>query len=198
MPVLLSAWAIRNTGFDSACKAIDAGARAVTHLFNAMSGLDHREPGLVGAALQMGEVYAGLIADGVHVNAAALSIALRAKKGPGNLFLVTDAMSTIGTEMQSFALNGRTIKRQQGRLTLQDGTLAGADLDMISAVRYMVNIVGIETDEAIRMASLYPARCMKIQDKLGHLLPGAKANMLHLDSALNVQQIWIDGIISND
>jgi N-acetylglucosamine-6-phosphate deacetylase len=170
-----------DTSFTIASDAFDAGARCATHLYNAMSPLTHREPGLVGAVLARGGVYAGLIADGHHVKPAAISIALAAKKSPGQIFLVTDAMSTIGTDMKSFTLNDRTIYRKAGRLELQDGTLSGADLDMSSALRYMHDVVGLDRLEAIRMASLYPARCIGADDHYGHLKPGAFANMTHLN-----------------
>lgn len=175
--------------YETAVNAASSGARAVTHLFNAMSPLTHREPGLVGAALETGSVSVGIIADGIHVHPAAISIALAAKKGPGKIFLVTDAMSTIGTDQKSFTLNGRTITREGGKLILEDGTLAGADLDMISAVRFMANSVGIGVDEALRMAALYPALCIG-DDTIGHLQTGATANMVHLDDDLAIQSVW--------
>nr|WP_306269048.1 N-acetylglucosamine-6-phosphate deacetylase [Pararhizobium sp. IMCC3301] len=179
--------------FDTAAAAAIAGAGAVTHLFNAMSPLGHREPGLVGAALHTESLSVGLIADGIHVHPAAISIALAAKRGPGRIFLITDAMSTIGTDLQSFSLNGRTIRREGGRLVLEDGTLAGADLDMISAVRFMVHTVGVELDEALRMASLYPAACLGADTLHGHLKPGAAADMIHLDEALDIRSVWLRG-----
>lgn len=183
-----------DAGLDLARQGADAGARSVTHLFNAMSALDHRDPGMVGAALDCGNLYAGLIADGFHVDPAAISIALRAKCGPGRIYLVTDAMATIGTDKTSFTLNGRPIMRHGGRLTLADGTLAGADLDMISAVRYMAETVGTGLEEAVRMASLYPAQCMGIEKRYGQLKPGAGANFVHLGSDRSVRQVWIDGV----
>ncbi len=172
--------------------AAEAGACMVTHLFNAMSPLTHREPGTVGAALRTGTLFAGLIADGYHVDPEVIAIALAAKQGPGKLFLVTDAMSSIGTDQTSFNLNGRTIRREDGRLTLADGTLAGADLDMISAVRFMVQVVGVSEDEALRMASLYPAQAIGAEH-LGHLKTGAAASMVHLDGSLTVERVWIEG-----
>ncbi|MEP4430950.1 MAG: N-acetylglucosamine-6-phosphate deacetylase, partial [Hyphomicrobiales bacterium] len=175
--------------YETAVAAAASGVKAVTHLFNAMSPLTHREPGLVGAALETDNLSVGLIADGIHVHPAAISIALGAKKGPGRIFLITDAMSTIGTNQQSFTLNGRTITRDSGKLILEDGTLAGADLDMITAVRFMANTVGISTDEALRMAALYPAQCIG-DDSIGHLQTGAIANMVHLDDALAIQSVW--------
>ena len=155
-----------------------------THLFNAMSQLGNREPGVVGATLQTGTMFAGLIADGIHVDPATIAIALRAKQGPGRIFLVTDAMSPIGTDMTHFTLNGREILRSNGALRLADGTLAGADLTMIDAILYMHRIIGLTFEEAIRMASLYPAEALHIETTHGHLQPGAVANFVHLTSAM--------------
>lgn len=179
--------------YETALAARDAGASMVTHLFNAMSQLGHRSPGVVGATLQAGELSAGLIADGFHVDKASMSIALRAKQGPARIFLVTDAMSTIGTDITSFTLNGRTITRAGGRLTLDDGTLAGADLDMISAVRFVHRELGLSLDESLRMASLYPAQSIRIDHTHGRLLPGYTANIVHLTDDLDVDHVWIDG-----
>jgi N-acetylglucosamine-6-phosphate deacetylase len=176
-----------------AATAAEAGASMVTHLFNAMSQIGNREPGLVGAALDTGALSCGLIADGIHVDPATIGIALRAKRRPGRIFLVTDAMATIGTDMTSFTLNGRTIRRENGRLTLEDGTLAGADLDMISAVRFMHRRIGIELGEALRMASLYPAESIGQDARHGRLAPGARADIVHLSDALDVESVWIGG-----
>ena len=174
--------------------AFDAGATAATHLFNAMSQLGNREPGLVGAVLDDGRVWSAFIADGIHVDPTSLSVALRSKKGPARLFLVTDAMSTIGTDLKSFELNGREIRREKGRLTLADGTLAGADLDMISAVRFSAHTLGLGVDEALRMAALYPAQMLGRSD-LGALTEGARADVLWLDeSTLSIRAIWQNGL----
>jgi len=179
--------------YEVALAARDAGATMATHLFNAMSQLGHRSPGVVGAVLQSGELSAGLIADGFHVDKASMAIALRAKQGPSRIFLVTDAMSTIGTDITTFTLNGRRITRAGGRLTLDDGTLAGADLDMISAVRFVHRELGLPLEEALRMASLYPAESLRIDHHYGRLAPGYVANIVHLDDRLDVDQVWIDG-----
>jgi N-acetylglucosamine-6-phosphate deacetylase len=173
--------------------AAAAGASMVTHLFNAMSQIGNREPGLAGAALDLGMLSAGLIADGIHVDRATIGIALRAKQGPGRIFLVTDAMATIGTELKSFLLNGREIRRENGRLTLADGTLAGADLDMISAVRFMHREIGLELVEALRMAALYPARVVGQSHRIGVLGPGSAADMVVLSADLEVRNVWIGG-----
>ncbi|MCO4315927.1 N-acetylglucosamine-6-phosphate deacetylase [Phyllobacterium sp. 21LDTY02-6] len=179
--------------FEVAMAACDAGASMVTHLFNAMSQLGHRSPGLVGAALQSGALSAGLIADGFHVDKAAMSIALRAKQGPGRIFLVTDAMSTIGTDITTLTLNGRTITRAGGRLTLADGTLAGADLDMISAVRFVHRELGLPLEEALRMASLYPAQSIRIDHHRGRIAAGYAADIVHLGDDLDVNHVWVGG-----
>lgn len=182
-----------DVGYVTARACMEAGASVVTHLFNAMSQIGNREPGLAGAALDTGAVFAGLIADGIHVDPVTIGIALRAKRGPGRIFLVTDAMSTIGTDMTEFTLNGRTILRRDGRLTLADGTLAGADLDMISAVRFIHRTVGVALEEALRMASLYPAKAMVIEATHGRLAPGTRADIVHLTDGLDVSSVWIGG-----
>ena len=174
--------------------AAAAGATMATHLFNAMSQLGNREPGVVGAVLQNGSMFAGLIADGIHVDPATIAIALRAKTGPGRIFLVTDAMSLTGSDATSLMLNGRQILRADGALRLADGTLAGADLTMIDAVLYMHRVVGLSFEEAIRMASLYPAQAMRIEVTHGHLRPGAVASFVHLSEHHAVRSTWIDGV----
>lgn len=170
-----------------------AGASVVTHLFNAMSQIGNREPGLAGATLDTQSLSAGLIADGIHVDPTTIGIAIRAKRGPGKIFLVTDAMATIGTDMTSFTLNGRTIHRRDGRLTLADGTLAGADLDMISAVRFMHRTIGLDLAEALRMASLYPAEAAGQAHRLGRLARGTAADIVALSDTLDVNGVWIGG-----
>ncbi len=136
---------------------------------------------------------AGIIADGIHVDPATMAIALRAKQGPGRIVLVTDAMATIGTDMTSFTLNGRTIYRKDGSLRLADGTLAGADLDMISAVRYVHRVVGLDLSEALRMASLYPAQAIGQAHRLGRFANGTAADIVALSDDLDVKGVWIGG-----
>ena len=171
----------------------EAGARMATHLFNAMSPLGHREPGLVGATIHSASAYAGIIADGFHVDPVAMGVAFRAKQGPGKIFIVTDAMSTIGTDDTGLLLNGRQIYREGGRLTLADGTLAGADIDMLSSVLYVHRQLGFPIEEAIRMASLYPAEAMGIGDRHGRLLPGYAADFILLEPSLSIRSVFVDG-----
>lgn len=143
--------------YDTCLRHFSAGARCVTHLFNAMSQLGSRAPGLVGAALNTGGVSAGLIADSVHVHPQTIRAAWAAKATPGQIFLVSDAMAVAGSDATSFALNGRTITRKDGVLTLADGTLAGADLNLTTAVKTMVDQVGITLENALRAATSVPA-----------------------------------------
>ena len=183
-----------DTDYQTACAVAVSGATCVTHLFNAMSQLGNREPGVVGATLDTKKLFAGLIADGIHVNPATIRVAIRAKQGAGRLFLVTDAMASLGTDMKEFTLGGRRISRRDGRLTLSDGTLAGADLDMISAVRFMVNEINLDIHEALRMASLYPAQLLKREGEIGSLVTGARADIAHLSEQLQILNVWRDNM----
>lgn len=181
---------------DAARAAIDAGARGATHLFNAMSQMQNREPGMVGAALDAGALWCGVVADGHHVHAATLAAAIRAKRGPGRCFLVTDAMATVGTEGDGFVLAGRPVRRAGGRLELADGTLAGSDVDMASSVRWTVENLGVPADEALRMASLYPAMFLGVDDVRGRIAAGLSADLVHLGDDLRVRSTWIAGVRS--
>ncbi|WP_224825924.1 N-acetylglucosamine-6-phosphate deacetylase [Cognatishimia sp. MH4019] len=145
-----------DAGFDESMAAFDAGACCVTHLFNAMSQMGNREPGLVGATLARGDIHAGLIADGIHVHPEMIRIALAAAPNSDRIMLVTDAMATAGSQISGFVLNGRQVIRKDQRLTLKDGTLAGADLEMRQALSTMVNAVGDPPVDAIRRATATP------------------------------------------
>ncbi len=173
--------------------AVEAGATMVTHLFNAQSQMGNRDPGVVGAALDLGAVHAGLIADGIHVHEASLGVALRAKRGPGHVFLVTDAMSITGTDWEKFELTGQTVYRKDGALRLGNGTLAGADLTMIDAVTYVHRTIGLPLDEVLRMASLYPAEALGVAHERGRIAPGLRADLVHLSDELTVRGTLIGG-----
>jgi N-acetylglucosamine-6-phosphate deacetylase len=168
-----------------------AGLTGFTHLFNAMPPLSSRAPGPVGAALEDRETWCGVIADLHHVSPANLRLALAAK-GPGRVMLVTDAMPTVGTELASFDLLGQKVHRAGGRLTTANGTLAGSDLDMASAVRNVVRI-GVPLEDALRMASLTPATFLGLERELGRVTPGHRASLVLLNDALEVVEAWIDG-----
>lgn len=171
---------------------VTAGASMATHLFNAMSQMVNREAGLVGAALANGRLSCGMIADGFHIDPTVMQVALRAKQGPGRIFLVTDAMSTIGTDQTSFELTGRQVYRTGGRLTLADGTLAGADIDMLSCVLFVHQRLGLPLGEAINMASLYAAKAVGCASK-GQLAAGMDADFLLLRSDLSLAATYIGG-----
>lgn len=180
--------------FDACQSAAKAGATCVTHLFNAMSQLGNREPGLVGAALAIGGLSAGLIADGIHVHPTSVRSGIAAKQGPGHIFLVSDAMALAGSSNNSFTLNGRMVQRSGGRLTLDDGTLAGADLDLLQAVRNIVAWGGVSEDEALAMATSYPGLLCSQDSNIGVLAAGTKADFLHiLPGEAHCSQVWQSG-----
>ncbi|MEM9579328.1 MAG: N-acetylglucosamine-6-phosphate deacetylase [Pseudomonadota bacterium] len=166
--------------FDTCLAAFDAGAGCATHLFNAMSQMGNRAPGLVGAILSRGDIYAGLIADGVHVHPDMIRIALAAKRVPSRIFLVTDAMATAGSAIDGFSLNGRDVMRCNNRLTLADGTLAGADLSMARAISVMTEAAGDPLEAAIARATALPARLLRTPGGLGRL-SGGLDRMILLD-----------------
>ncbi|PWK62478.1 N-acetylglucosamine-6-phosphate deacetylase [Roseicyclus mahoneyensis] len=164
-----------SAGYDAAKAAYAAGAGHVTHLFNAMSGLHHREPGMVGAALDHAP-WIGLIADGVHVHDAGLRLAWATARD--RLILVTDAMAVAGTSKAHFNFAGRRITRAGGRLTLADGTLAGADITMIDAVRHMARATGASLTEVLPLAFDAPHRLVTGQPN--RITPGRPARLLCL------------------
>ena len=181
-----------------ACRAAtEAGARCVTHLFNAMSQMTGRAPGCVGAALEDGRLSAGIIADGHHVDPVMVRLARRAKRGPGRMFLVSDAMAVAGTDLRGFDLGGRAVTRRGGRLTLADGTLAGADLDLARAVRNMVDWDAADEAEALAMAMSVPAALIGRRD-LGRLAAGCRADLVALEGSGAVTGVWRGGVAVDD
>ena len=173
-------------------QAVDRGVTGVTHLFNAMSQLTAREPGVVGAALDDGRVFAGLICDGLHVDPIAVRIAL-ARKERDRLMLVSDAMPLVGTDQTEFVLQGRTIRRDGDRLISADGTLAGAHLTMMQAVRTAVALVGLKLSDALIMASRTPANFLGLQAELGSVAPGFRADLVAFDTTFAVIESWLAG-----
>ncbi|MDA5094517.1 N-acetylglucosamine-6-phosphate deacetylase [Aliiroseovarius sp. KMU-50] len=178
-----------NAGYDTCLNYFEAGARCVTHLFNAMSQLGNREPGLVGATLAYGNVSSGLIADAVHVHPETMRAAWQAKTGPGQIFLVSDAMAVAGTDCTEFTLGGRCIRRGDGVLTLPDGTLAGADLDLTKAVRTVVKKVGLPIETALRAATNVPAVLAGIPPLILEPGSGMQSGIIRLSRDLSTVSI---------
>ena len=179
-----------DASFEDCMACFAAGAVGATHLYNAMSGPGSRAPGLVTAALEAG-VHWGLIADGHHVHPASIRAGLRATRAPGP-FLVSDAMEVAGTAADGFEWDGRCIERREGRLTLEDGTLAGADLDLPGAISTMVSRCGVGMAEAIRMATSAPAKAVGRGD-LGRLRKGDPADLVHLGDDGTLLGAWRSG-----
>jgi N-acetylglucosamine-6-phosphate deacetylase len=175
-----------------ALAALEAGAGAFTHLFNAMSPISGREPGMAGAALSDAPSYVGVIADGYHVHDANLRIAFAAKSRE-RFMLISDAMPPAAGGPDVFDLMGRRVTRFGGRLQLEDGTLAGSVLTMDEALRYCVARLGVDLADALRMASRVPATFLKRGHELGRIAPGYLASLVHLDDSLRVRETWIDG-----
>jgi N-acetylglucosamine-6-phosphate deacetylase len=179
--------------YETLAEARKHGLTGYTHLYNAMPPLQSRAPGPVGAALDERETWCGLIVDMRHVSAPALRVALAAK-GAEKMFLVTDAMPSVGTSLATFEIQGRTIYRRDGRLTTADGTIAGSDLDMATAVRNTVRHLGVPLPTALAMASRNPAEFIGLGKELGRLATGCRADMVLLDRELRVMHTWIGGI----
>lgn len=177
--------------YDDIMLALQAGARAFTHIYNAMSQMNGRDPGMVGAALST-DAYIGVIADGHHVHDAALKVAFAAKAHE-RMMLITDAMPSAAGGPSHFELQGRPVTVEHGRLQLSDGTLAGSNLTMDEAVRYCVERLGIELGDSLRMAALTPAAFLKLDRELGRIAAGYRASLVHLSDDLHVRQTWIDG-----
>lgn len=172
--------------------ALAHGLTGFTHLFNAMSPLRAREPGTVGAALDDAESYCGIIVDGKHVDPATLRIALHCKRAD-RLMLVTDAMPSVGAENKRFALQGRMIAVEDGVCVAPDGTLAGSDLDMASAVRNAMAMLGLDLAAAVDMATRTPAAFLGLSQETGMLRQGLRASLVCVDDAIHVRETWIDG-----
>jgi N-acetylglucosamine-6-phosphate deacetylase len=171
--------------------AIAEGLTGFTHLFNAMRPLGSREPGPIPAALEETGAWFGMIVDGVHVDPAVLRLALRGLATP---MLVTDAMPPVGGSRSTFKLYGEEIAVRNGRCTRSDDTLAGAFLDMASAARNTVGLLGAPLESALRFASLNPASFLGLDYMLGRIAPGYRADLVALDPArIEVGQVWVAG-----
>jgi len=178
---------------DDVARAVDEGLSGVTHLFNAMPPMSSRVPGLAGAALAERQLTAGIIVDGLHVDPVMVRAAFAAKSADG-IALVTDAMPTVGAAANRFRLMDRTVSLRSGRLTDESGTLAGAHLDLASAVRNAVTLAKIPLDDALRAASHTPARFLGLENERGAFIAGARADIVALSEDLRVVGCWMGGV----
>jgi len=178
--------------YETVRAALDAGMTGFTHLFNGMSQLTNREPGMVGAALEDRTTFAGLIVDGHHIHPASLRVAINAK-GIDKLMLVTDAMPTVGADEQEFMLQGRAIQRDGDRLVSEDGVLAGSTLTMASAVANAIEQGRIGLSAAVEMASSSPAHFLGLGDQIGAIRAGFRADLIAMRDDFTVARSWIGG-----
>ncbi|OAN18515.1 N-acetylglucosamine-6-phosphate deacetylase [Photobacterium jeanii] len=180
-----------NATYVEARRGFAAGITFATHLFNAMTPIAGREPGMVGAIYDTPEVYTGIIADGFHVDYANIRMAHRMKGE--KLVLVTDATAPAGADMDHFIFVGKKVYYRDGKCVDENGTLGGSALTMIEAVQNSVEHAGIALDEAIRMATLYPARAISVDNKLGAIKKGMVANLTVFDRDFNVRATVVNG-----
>ncbi|MFA0568653.1 N-acetylglucosamine-6-phosphate deacetylase [Vibrio kagoshimensis] len=180
-----------NATYAEARQGFEAGITFATHLFNAMTPMVGREPGVVGAIYDTPEVYAGIIADGFHVDYANIRIAHKIKGE--KLVLVTDATAPAGADMEYFIFVGKKVYYRDGKCVDENGTLGGSALTMIEAVQNTVEHAGIALDEALRMATLYPAKAIGVESKLGRIKKGLVANLAVFDRDFNVQATVVNG-----
>lgn len=185
-----------NASYDDTRRALAAGVTGFTHLFNAMPTMQSRNPGVIAAALES-DAWCGVIVDGKHVHPAMLRLALRAK-ADRRLMLVTDAMPSVGADIDHFYLNQRRINVADGACLSEDGTLAGAALSMIDAVRNATTMLDTGIEEASGMASLMPCAFLGIADRVGSIAPGQRADLLRVSPELAIRQVWIGGIEQRD
>jgi N-acetylglucosamine-6-phosphate deacetylase len=186
-----------NATYAEISTALRHGLTGFTHLFNAMSQLTGREPGAVGAALEDPTSWCGIIVDGAHTDPVVLRIALRCK--PHDRFmLVTDAMPSVGTNNDSFELQGRRITVSGSTCLDEDGRLAGSNIDMATSVRNAISMLGLSLPEAVRMASQGPAEFLGLAHDTGRIAPGLRADLVLADEGLNVLETWIAGRSSRD
>jgi N-acetylglucosamine-6-phosphate deacetylase len=173
--------------------AMAEGLKGFTHLFNAMRPLASREPGPIAQALESTDAWYGLIVDGVHVDPAMLRLALR---GLGSPLLVTDAMPPVGGSRSGFTLHGEDITVRDGSCLTDEGTLAGTVLDMATAVKNCVRLLGVPLPDALRLASANPATAIGLEHMLGRLVPGFRADLVAFDpSDMTVLATWVAGYV---
>jgi len=180
------------TNYENGMKALQGGFTHATHLFNAMTGLHHREPGFVGAALDSEQTTVELICDGVHVNPAVIRMVVKCKTC-GKIALITDSMMAAGLEDGEYTLGVEKVYVKNGEARLNNGVLAGSTLTLIDAVRNMVSKFGIPFEEVIQMATIVPARVIHVDDRKGSIETGKDADIVILDKNLNVIKTIVNG-----
>lgn len=178
--------------YEQALRAIDGGARHSTHLFDAMTPLAHRAPGVPGAFLADRRATVEVIADGIHLHPAVLRLVLAAR-GADAVALVTDAVAAAGLGDGEYEFTGRRVVVREGAVRLEDGTLAGSTLTLDRAVRNMVELAGASREEAIRMATWTPARIAGVAGRKGRIAPGLDADLVALDAEGGVAATWTRG-----
>lgn len=181
-----------NACYEQAMQALEAGASGFTHLFNAMSPLTSREPGMVGAALSSTSAWCGIILDGHHIHPQSALIAIKCKP-QGKVFYVTDAVHASASLQNEHRLLGQKIITQNGKVSTEEGTLAGSSLTMIGAVKNGIDLLELDIDESLKMASRYPAEFLRIDNEIGFIRPGYRANLITLNDDLEVTHSWING-----
>lgn len=177
--------------YEETVRAFDAGADGLVHCFNGMTGLHHRDPGMVGAGLTDKRAWLELIADGHHVHPAAMALCYDC--AAPRVVLITDAMRAAGMPDGEYSICGQPVTLQQGMVRTAAGGLAGSTLSLDAGVRNLVNNLAISEADAIHMASLHPAKMLGLEQSYGSLSEGKMANIIALDSQLKVQKIWVDG-----
>lgn len=180
------------TGYDDACAAFDAGARHMTHLFNAMPALRHREPGPIAAGAERNDVTAEIIADGVHIHPAMVRLAF-ALFGDDRMILISDSLRACGLGDGEYELGGQQFFVKGNRATIANGSLAGSVSDVMACMRTAVRTMGIPLTSAVKAATVNPARALGLDGKLGAIAPGYQADAVVLDRDLNIKHVVLRG-----
>jgi len=181
-----------DASYDELDDAIKNGLDGFTHLFNAMGQISAREPGVVGSALHFENTFASIIVDLHHVHPSLIQLAYQLKP-KGKLFFISDSMATINHGKPSFELYDEVVNESDGRLVNSEGKLAGSSITQIDAVKNAYQKCNIPLNQALAMASRYPAEYLGIENHLGSLKPGYRADLVHFDSNFKVHNAWVSG-----
>ena len=181
-----------DASYDELDDAIKNGLDGFTHLFNAMGQISAREPGVVGSALHFENTFASIIVDLHHVHPSLIQLAYQLKP-KGKLFFISDSMATINHGKPSFELYDEVVNESDGRLVNSEGKLAGSSITQIDAVKNVYQKCNIPLNQALAMASRYPAEYLGIENHLGSLKPGYRADLVHFDSNFKVHNVWVSG-----